>query len=109
MKGAAGDVRAWDARTGKLVWTFHSVPRPGEKGHETWEGDSWRQRTGANMWNMATVDTQRGIAYLAFGFVLGILVFATMGTIAANPSPVELVMLTVFGVLGFLMRRGGDH
>ena len=41
--GPAGDTRAWDARTGKLVWTFHSVPRPGEVGHDTWGGDSWQE------------------------------------------------------------------
>ncbi len=66
-KGAAGDVRAWDVVTGKLVWTFHSIPRPGEKFHETWEDDGWKQRSGVNVWNMLTVDTKRGIAYLPFG------------------------------------------
>ena len=66
-KGAAGDVRAWDMRTGKLVWTFHSIPRPGEKFHDTWDGDSWQQRSGVNVWNMLTVDEKRGIAYLPFG------------------------------------------
>jgi quinoprotein glucose dehydrogenase len=66
-KGAAGDVRAWDVRTGKLVWTFHSIPRPGEKFHETWEDDGWQQRSGVNVWNMLTVDAKRGIAYLPFG------------------------------------------
>ena len=66
-KGPAGDARAWDVITGKLVWTFHSIPQPGEKFHETWEGESWKQRAGVNQWNMATVDTERGIAYLAFG------------------------------------------
>lgn len=66
-KGASGDVRAWDVRTGKLVWTFHSIPRPGEKFHETWEGDSWKNRSGVNVWNMLTVDEGRGIAYLPFG------------------------------------------
>ncbi|HZQ40978.1 MAG TPA: pyrroloquinoline quinone-dependent dehydrogenase [Rhizomicrobium sp.] len=65
-KGAAGDVRAWDVRTGKLVWTFHSIPRPGEKFHDTWDGDSWRQRSGVNVWNMLTIDEKRGIAYLPF-------------------------------------------
>ena len=63
-KGAAGDVRAWDVRPGKLVWTFHSIPRPGEKFHDTWEGDSWQQRSGVNVWNMLTIDEKRGIAYL---------------------------------------------
>jgi quinoprotein glucose dehydrogenase len=40
-KGPAGDVRAWDLRTGKLVWTFHTVPRPGEANHAVWQGDEW--------------------------------------------------------------------
>lgn len=66
-KGAAGDVRAWDMRTGKLVWTFHSVPRPGEPGHETWEGDSWKGRSGVNVWGFMTVDAKRGIVYMPFG------------------------------------------
>jgi quinoprotein glucose dehydrogenase len=65
--GPAGDVRAWDMRTGKLAWTFHSIPGPGEKGHETWAGDSWKNRTGVNVWGFITVDAQRGIAYLPFG------------------------------------------
>jgi quinoprotein glucose dehydrogenase len=66
-RGAAGDVRAWDARTGKLVWTFHSVPRPGEIGHETWEGDSWQGRSGVNVWSFLVLDAARGIVYLPFG------------------------------------------
>jgi quinoprotein glucose dehydrogenase len=67
VKGASGDVRAWDARTGKLVWTFHSVPQPGEYGHDTWEGDSWKQRSGNNVWTTVILDDKRGIAYLPFG------------------------------------------
>ncbi|MEO7691829.1 MAG: pyrroloquinoline quinone-dependent dehydrogenase [Sphingomonas sp.] len=62
--GAKGDVRAWDARTGALVWTFHTVPQPGEVGHETWEGDSWKNRSGVNVWTQIVVDEKRGIAYL---------------------------------------------
>lgn len=65
--GPAGDTRAWDIHTGKLVWTFHSVPRPGEAGHDTWDGDSWRQRSGVNVWGYMTVDQQRGILYMPFG------------------------------------------
>jgi len=65
--GAAGDVRAWDARTGKLVWTFHTVPRPGEFGHDTWEGDSWKNRSGVNVWTSLVLDAERGIAYLPVG------------------------------------------
>jgi quinoprotein glucose dehydrogenase len=66
-KGAAGDARAWDVITGKLAWSFRSIPRPGEKFHETWEDDGWKQLSGVNIWNMLTVDTARGIAYLPFG------------------------------------------
>jgi glucose dehydrogenase len=66
--GPAGDSRAYDARTGAKLWDFHSVPRPGEIGHETWEGDSWKDRSGTNMWGFQmTVDEQRGIAYMTFG------------------------------------------
>ncbi len=65
--GAAGDVRAWDVRTGKLVWTFHTVPRKGEFGNDTWQGDSWKQRSGTNVWGMMTVDAQRGIVYMPVG------------------------------------------
>jgi len=65
--GPAGDTRAWDAKTGKLVWTFHSVPLPGEKGHETWAGDSWKNRSGVNVWGYMTVDVARGILYMPFG------------------------------------------
>lgn len=65
--GPAGDTRAWDARTGKLIWTFHSVPRPGEVGHDTWAGDSWKNRSGVNVWGYMTVDPVRGILYMPFG------------------------------------------
>ena len=65
--GPAGDTRAWDAKTGKLVWTFHSVPLPGETGHETWGGDSWKNRSGVNVWGYMTVDVARGILYMPFG------------------------------------------
>jgi quinoprotein glucose dehydrogenase len=65
--GAYGDIRAWDARTGKRVWTFHAVPRPGEFGHDTWAGDSWQGRSGVNNWGFMTADIPRGIVYVAFG------------------------------------------
>jgi quinoprotein glucose dehydrogenase len=54
-------------RTGKLVWQFHSVPQPGEVGHDTWDGDSWKGRSGTNVWGMMTIDTARGIVYMPFG------------------------------------------
>jgi quinoprotein glucose dehydrogenase len=66
-KGPAGDVRAWDIHNGKLVWTFHSVPRSGEPFNDTWDGDSWKNRSGVNVWGLMTVDAQRGIVYMPFG------------------------------------------
>ena len=65
--GPAGDVRAWDMRTGKLAWTFHSVPQKGEKYNDTWAGDSWKNRSGVNVWGFLTVDENRGIVYMPFG------------------------------------------
>ncbi|HEY7500583.1 MAG TPA: pyrroloquinoline quinone-dependent dehydrogenase [Vicinamibacterales bacterium] len=65
--GPAGDVRAWDLRTGKIVWTFHSVPRAGEKFNDTWAGESWKNRSGVNVWGFITVDAARGIVYMPFG------------------------------------------
>jgi quinoprotein glucose dehydrogenase len=63
--GPAGDTRAFDARTGKKLWEFHTVPRPGEPGHETWMNDSWKSRSGVNIWGWyMTVDEQRGILYM---------------------------------------------
>ncbi len=66
-RGPAGDVRAWDVHTGKLVWTFRSIPRAGEKHNDTWAGDSWKNRTGVNVWGFLTVDVKRGIVYMPFG------------------------------------------
>lgn len=65
--GYAGDTRAWDAHTGKLVWQFHSVPQPGETGHETWEGDSWKGRSGTNVWGLISLDRELGLVYLPHG------------------------------------------
>jgi quinoprotein glucose dehydrogenase len=66
--GPAGDTRAYDARTGKKLWDFHSVPRAGEFGHETWEGYSAKNRSGVNNWGFSlTLDAERGILYTVFG------------------------------------------
>ena len=66
--GPTGDSRAYDARTGAKLWDFHSVPRPGEKGHETWLDDGWKSRSGVNVWGWyMTVDEPRGIVYMTFG------------------------------------------
>jgi quinoprotein glucose dehydrogenase len=66
-RGPAGDVRAWDMHTGKLVWTFRSVPQAGERFGETWGGDSAKNRSGVNVWGFLTVDVARGIVYMPFG------------------------------------------
>jgi glucose dehydrogenase len=65
--GLYGDIRGWDAHSGKLLWSFHTVPRPGEPGVETWEGQSWKNRSGTNMWSFFTVDVERGLVYAPLG------------------------------------------
>jgi len=66
-KGPSGAVRAFDVRTGKLVWRFDTVPRPGEVGHDTWEGDSWKDRSGTNVWSIMSVDSEHGLVFLPVG------------------------------------------
>jgi quinoprotein glucose dehydrogenase len=66
-RGASGQVRAFDVRTGKEVWHFNGVPQPGELFHETWDANTWLHRSGVNVWAGLTLDTKRGIAYLPFG------------------------------------------
>lgn len=63
-KGPRGDVRAFDAHTGKLLWVFHTVPREGEFGHDTWHGDGWKDRSAVNAWSNLSVDAERGIVFL---------------------------------------------
>ncbi|MGD1211741.1 MAG: PQQ-binding-like beta-propeller repeat protein [Candidatus Acidiferrales bacterium] len=66
--GPPGDTRALDARTGELLWTFHSVPQPGEVGHETWLDDGWKGRSGTNVWGWyMTVDEKRNLLYMPIG------------------------------------------
>jgi quinoprotein glucose dehydrogenase len=62
-QGPSGGIRAFDARSGKLVWRFNTVPRPGEVGNDTWEGDSWKNRGGVNTWSMMSVDRERGMVF----------------------------------------------
>jgi quinoprotein glucose dehydrogenase len=64
-QGPPGDTRAFDAVTGKKLWEFHTVPRPGETGHETWLDEGWKERSGTNTWGFSeTIDEARGVAYL---------------------------------------------
>lgn len=64
---APGDVRAYDVHTGKIRWTFHTIPRPGEFGYDTWPRDAWQNAGGANSWPGMSVDVNRGIVYIPTG------------------------------------------
>ena len=66
-KGPSGAVRAFDARTGKLVWRFDPVPQADQLGHNTWEGDSRKDRSGTNVWSIMSVDAARGMIFLPIG------------------------------------------
>ena len=59
-----GDVQAFDARTGKKVWEFHTIPQEGEYGNETWESDAWKTYGAANVWATMTADEELGNFYL---------------------------------------------
>jgi len=65
--GPSGDPRAFDIKTGKLVWRFHTVPQPGEPGNETWGPDGWKDRAGPSLWGNITVDAERGLVFLPTG------------------------------------------
>src|SRR6185369_8465750 len=62
--GPPGDVRGYDARTGALVWTFHTIPAPGEPGAETWAKDGRENSGDANVWSTITADLARGLVFL---------------------------------------------
>jgi quinoprotein glucose dehydrogenase len=62
-----GDVRAFDVRTGDLLWTFHTIPQPGEFGNDTWEGDSWKYTGNTNAWSVLSADEELGYIYLPIG------------------------------------------
>lgn len=64
---APGDIRAYDVRTGALAWTFHTVPRPGEFGYDTWPAGAHEYAGGVNNWGEMTVDPARGIVYVPLG------------------------------------------
>ncbi|WP_266362164.1 outer membrane protein assembly factor BamB family protein [Tellurirhabdus rosea] len=62
-----GDIRAYDVRTGRPVWTFHTIPRPGEAGYNTWPAEAYKNIGGANAWAGMAIDRQRGILYAPTG------------------------------------------
>jgi quinoprotein glucose dehydrogenase len=64
---APGHIRAFDARTGKRRWIFHTIPHPGEFGYDTWPVDAWKTVGGANCWGGLTLDAQRGLVFAGTG------------------------------------------
>jgi quinoprotein glucose dehydrogenase len=64
---APGDIRAFDARTGKLRWSFHTIPHPGEFGYETWPKDAWYYSGSANNWMGMALDERRGLVFVPTG------------------------------------------
>jgi quinoprotein glucose dehydrogenase len=69
---APGHVRAYDTRTGKLRWIFHTIPQPGEKGYETWQDTAaWKKFGGANSWSGMSLDEKRGLLFVPTGSIGG--------------------------------------
>lgn len=64
---APGHVRAFDVHTGEQRWIFHTIPHPGEPGHETWPADAWERVGGANSWAGVSVDAERGLVFVPTG------------------------------------------
>ena len=62
-----GDVRAYDARSGELRWSFHTIPHPGEPGYETWPKEAWKYAGAANSWAGMSVDNRRGLVFIPTG------------------------------------------
>jgi quinoprotein glucose dehydrogenase len=67
LPASPGDLRAYDVRTGKLRWSFHTIPHPGEFGYDTWPQEAWKSSGAANNWAGMTVDRDRGILYAPTG------------------------------------------
>lgn len=67
LPSAPGDIRAIDVRTGKIRWTFHTIPRPGDFGYDTWPKDAWKHTGGANDWSGMALDVQRGMVFVPTG------------------------------------------
>ena len=67
LPASPGDIRAYDVRTGALKWAFHTIPHPGEEGHDTWPRDAWTYSGGANSWSGMSLDERRGIVFTPTG------------------------------------------
>jgi quinoprotein glucose dehydrogenase len=67
LPSSPGDIRAYDVRSGKMRWEFHSIPHPGEYGYDTWPKDAWKYIGGVNNWPGMTLDRERGVVYVPTG------------------------------------------
>ena len=67
LPSSPGDIRAYDVRTGKIRWTFHTIPHPGEYGYKTWPKDAWTYIGGSNDWAGMSLDEKRGLVFVATG------------------------------------------
>jgi quinoprotein glucose dehydrogenase len=67
LPDSPGDIRAYDVRTGKLRWTFHTIPHPGEFGYDTWPKDAWKYSGAANSWAGLSLDVKRGLVFVPLG------------------------------------------
>jgi quinoprotein glucose dehydrogenase len=67
LPASPGDIRAYDVRTGKLRWSFHTIPHPGELGYETWPKNGWTYSGAANDWTGLSLDQKRGLVFAATG------------------------------------------
>jgi quinoprotein glucose dehydrogenase len=67
LPSAPGHIRAYDVRTGKLRWTFHTIPQPGEYGYDTWPKEAWQYSGGANNWAGMALDDKRGLVFVPTG------------------------------------------
>jgi quinoprotein glucose dehydrogenase len=65
--GSPGHIRAYDVRTGKIKWIFHTVPEPGEPGYDTWSKESYQTTGGCNDWSGLSLDKKRGVVFVATG------------------------------------------
>ena len=113
-----GDIRAFDVRSGELRWTFHTIPRPGEFGYDTWPKDAWKNAGAANNWAGMTVDVKRGIVYVPTGSAvfdfyggdrIGNDLFAdsliALDASRASVSGISRAPTTIFGTVTFPRRR----
>ena len=64
IENVPGDILAYEAKTGKFLWKFHVIPRPGEFGHETWENDAWKWTGDVSSWAPMSADPERGLVYI---------------------------------------------